>query len=264
MRPTPKPMTVANYELALKRLKEPRTASAFDYEKAVAFLVALGIPETHIREGSIPETSLRYIIDVLARRLPPEQATTGLHVGNYAGLSLTALAAAAIARHVGSLVVAVDANLPHRGTFHTQDIVCKLLDRYALSANVILICGYSGEKAPSNNGWVIDGYDPAARILDEAAPTGVLRSLARLVTRQFDWVLVDGNHDAVYLERDLQNLVPLMRPGGLVFLDDCTDWWPAIKRIFASYSTQNQTAWQPLGTDGRIGVLRLGSAGDLP
>ena len=113
----------------------------------------------------------------------------------------------------------------------------------------------SGDKAPSNNGWVVDGYDPVAHFADEAAPRGTLRNLGRLVPGAVDWALLDGNHDGDYLRADLAALAGLVRPGGLVLLDDCTSAWPAIKRTFTETATASEH-WTAIGSDGRVGVLK--------
>ena len=45
----------------------------------------------------------------------------------------------------------------------------------------------------------------------------------------------------------------LLRPGGVLVLDDVSSEWFEIERVFAELDA---TVFEKLGTDGRVGVLR--------
>ncbi len=111
--------------------------------------------------------------------------------------------------------------------------------------------GYSLEKNPGNDGSMIAGYDPAAAFAHENAPVNVLQNLRSLDMR-FRWASLDGNHEPAYLQAELDQLRPLMTDDGLVFLDDCDQYWPDIKAVFENA----RDGWRPVGKDNRTGVLR--------
>jgi hypothetical protein len=87
----------------------------------------------------------------------------------------------------------------------------------------------------------------------------VLLSLAA-VGLQLDVAVVDGSHNAAYLRRELEAIVPLLRVGALLVLDDVTDAWAGIRDLFGELGAPG-SAWplEALDHDGRIGVLRRAS-----
>jgi len=229
---------LARYEAtkaAIARSSEP----IHDYEQLLVLAAEAGADPSRLRTGSITNESLDFILDRI-------DGGPGLHVGNYAGVSLAYLAA-----RTDGLVVAVDPNVSHWGPRKAQDVVVRLLQDAGVENRVLLVCGYSLERNPTYNGSVIDGYDPSVEYRNEAAPVDVLRNLRSLGVK-FGWMLLDGNHDASYLRAELEHAEPLLRDGGVVFLDDCNAYWPEIRAVFESSGDR----WYPDGHDGRIGVLR--------
>jgi hypothetical protein len=210
-----------------------------DYAKLLQLAVDAGVDAEYLQVGSIPVESLDFVLGRI-------EEGPGLHIGNYAGVSLAYLAA-----KTDEVVVAVDPNVPHWGHAHPQDIVVRLLTAAGVQDRVLLVCGYSLEKNPSNDGSIVDGYDPAAECSNEFAPEHVLQNL-RSYDMRFGWALLDGNHEPGYLRAELDELAPLIRDGGRVFLDDCDPHWPEIRDVFMT----SRDGWSPEGTDGRIGVLR--------
>jgi hypothetical protein len=189
--------------------------------------------------GSMDREGLDFILDRI-------ETGPGLHIGNYAGLSLAYLAG-----HTGDVVVAVDPNVEHWGLPHPQDVVVRLLHAAGVEDRVLLVCGYSLGWNPSNDGSVIAGYDPGEQYPNEIAPVGVLPLLEGF-QMQFGWAVLDGNHDPDYLRAELDHLAPLLREGGLAFLDDCDAYWPEIRAVFEGVPE----GWRADGHDHRIGVLR--------
>ena len=114
--------------------------------------------------------------------------------------------------------------------------------------------GTPGRRTRATKDRVVEGYDPTAEYDNEIAPECVIESLASLGIR-FRWALLDGNHTGEYLRAELDACVPLIEPGGHVFLDDCSESWPEIRDVFRS----ELDGWVAEGTDGRIGVLRRSS-----
>jgi predicted O-methyltransferase YrrM len=224
---------------AIARSSEP----IHDYEQLLVLAAEAGADPQRLRQGSITHASLDFILDRV-------DGGPGLHIGNYAGVSLAYLAA-----NTDGLVVAVDPNVAQWGPRKAQDVVVRLLQEAGVENRVLLVCGYSLERNPTYNGSVIDGYDPSVEYLNEAAPVDVLQNLRSLGIR-FGWVLLDGNHDASYLQAELEHVEPLLEDGGVVFLDDCNSYWPEIRAVFANSGDR----WYPDGHDDRIGVLRRASA----
>jgi hypothetical protein len=210
-----------------------------DYDDLLRVALDAGVEEAMLRASSMPVASLDFVLDQI-------EGGPGLHVGNYAGVSLAYLAA-----RIDGLIVAVDPNVTYQLLTHPQDTVAKLLAAAGVQDRVVLICGYSRSKNPSNQGRVLDGYDPLTEFANEIAPESVLANLRELGV-QFGWALLDGNHNANYLRAELAELRPLILPDGKVFLDDCSESWPDIRDVFGSAPD----GWHAEATDGRTGVLR--------
>ena len=99
-------------------------------------------------------------------------------------------------------------------------------------------------------------FDVARRALVRSrgcALVFALHNLGYLAPRSLDWALLDGNHDGEYLHAELARLLGVMKPGSLVFLDDCDDSWPEVAAAFDAEG--RSAAWRTVATDGRIGVL---------
>src|SRR5437899_2549501 len=77
------------------------SATTRDYASLARIAVDAGVDLENLLTGSISVESLEFVLDRI-------EAGPGLHIGNYAGLSLTYLAA-----HTDDLIVAVDPNVPH-------------------------------------------------------------------------------------------------------------------------------------------------------
>jgi len=225
----------ATVKAALAQSREP----VRDYDELMVLAIEAGVDRERLAAGSITVASLDFILERI-------NGGPGLHIGNYAGISLTYLAA-----HTDDLVVAIDPNIVRWGPTRAQDVVVRLLQAAAVDDRVLLLCGYSLERNPSYSGRIVDGYDPSVEYRNEAAPVAVLRNLRALGIR-FAWALVDGNHDGSYVGAELERLEDLLSDDGVVFLDDCTPAWPEVLAAFDHAGT----GWYADGHDGRVGVLR--------
>lgn len=223
-----------------------------DYEEMLSFLMGRGIPEEHLRDGSIPPSSLEFIVSEIVDLLPPVPAHGyhGLHVGNFVGISLASVTGALAAMHPSSVMVSIDPNLTHRGIEHPQDHVLALLKRFNLQNNSLVIGGYSQSKSISNDGVTFDGYDPATAFAGEAACENCLASLTRLGGK-FHLALVDGNHEGDYVSRELRALAPLLAEGAVLVMDDVNQAWDEIASIFASL---DEYGFEAKSSDGRVGL----------
>ncbi len=90
---------------------------AYSYRSAIEFHAARGLVRSQVVAGSIPESSLEFCSASLDRFLPARagEPVTGLHVGNFIGVSLCHVTDYARKRDERSVVVSVDPNLTHRG-----------------------------------------------------------------------------------------------------------------------------------------------------
>lgn len=224
----------------------------FQYESLIDFHVSRGLSRANVVEGSIPAASLSFIRDVL-RESVEQTPLHGLHIGNYVGVSLAYIAATLRSLHPDSRTVAIDPNLPHRGTVNPQSHVAALLRACGLQGDIVLAAGYSGVKSVSNDGVIFAGYDPFANHDEEAGVENVLRSLSLLYPRRFGFAILDGNHDARYLRTELDFIARLLAPKSLVVLDDVDDAWLEIKEVYQSIG---DSRFEAISTDGRVGILR--------
>jgi predicted O-methyltransferase YrrM len=234
---------------------------AFSHADLLDYLEARGLDRDQVRQGSIPEPSLAFLASILKEKHDGQEIIRGLHVGNFLGVSLAYLTDAATHIHSSSVIVAVDPNLEHRGITHPQDHVCALLNHLGLSENVLLCCGFSHAKNVGNDGRnYLENYrfleteEIATKIAQEHAPHGVFGNLQKLVSTPFDFALIDGNHESVYVEEELRKIHPLMKRGGYIFMDDISEGWPMLKQVF---ETSSNTLFRIAEADGRVGVLEV-------
>jgi predicted O-methyltransferase YrrM len=228
-----------------------KASHEFSYEDALSLLDRLGIDPSQSREGSMPLASLQFMQSHFDR-LDTSRPIIALHVGNFLGVSLAYLVHTLRRLHPDSRVVSVDPNLTHRGIPQTMETVLVLLNYFGLEDRVAILTGYSLEKNVSNQGEIFAGYDPVANWENERSCTHQLDLLNALARGVFDLCLMDGNHDGDYLQRELDRVRQLLRPGGLLVLDDVSTAWPEIQWFFNSISPDQ---FQKLSTDDRIGLL---------
>jgi hypothetical protein len=245
----------ARYEVAKAAITHT-TEPIHDYDQLMVLAIEAGADAERVRAASISVESLHFILDRIAGdRIAGNRAGgPGLHIGNYAGVSLAYLTA-----HTDGLVVAIDPNAIRWGSTRGQDVVVRLLDAAGVDDRVLLLCGYSLQRNAGVNGRVIDANDPTGEFSTEPAPDHVLRNLHALGI-EFAWMLVDGHHDGAYVQAELEQLEPLLRDGGVVFLDDCSEHYPEILALFERPGSR----WRADGYDGRIGVLRRTSDQSQP
>jgi Methyltransferase domain len=230
---------------------------AFDYEEAVGLLVAMGCDEEAVRSGSIQDGSLKFVGETIGERLGSERPLQALHVGNFVGLSLASLTSGLVERNGRSTVVSIDPNIQHVGIENTQTYTLALLTRFGLQHNSLLVCGYSLEKVPGNDGIKNADYEPLTA--SEVACESTLASLQRLGTR-FSVVMMDGHHDAWYLRRELALVQDMLEEGGLLFLDDVSAIWKGIRELFKELDEDSAWSLEQVGYDGRVGALQKRTA----
>jgi hypothetical protein len=234
---------------------------SFSYDEIIAFLCKRGLDEQQVREGSIPDSSLRYLASILLDASDKSGPLLGLHIGNFLGVSLAFLTSTVRNIHPNSIVLAIDPNLEHRGMAHPQDHVCALLHHFGLSSHVTLCCGFSCASNIANDGRNYeDNYrllyaeEIAASVEQSIAPQQIISQLQRLGAGPFDFAVIDGNHESDYVRQELEQIHALMKPGALVFMDDVSEGWPMLKQVF---ETSNTSLYHCREGNGRIGVLEV-------
>jgi Methyltransferase domain len=222
------------------------TPSAAHVEGSIRFLVERGLDAIQVREGSMPAQSLEYLAETILDRLPADRPLRALHVGNFVGVSLVYITWLVSERHPESLVVSIDPNVQHREVENPQSHVFALLDRFNMLSRNLIINGYTLGRS-ADEALTEEQYASAA------ACENVLRSLHGLAGSCFDLVVIDGDHDEDYLSREIDAIRGLLTDGGIVVLDDITDW-PGVAAVFKRVSGDD--SFVKLGDDGRIGILQ--------
>jgi Methyltransferase domain len=121
--------------------------------------------------------------------------------------------------------------------------------------------GYSTNKTVSNDGIAFvdeNGleYDPYSGFQSEQSCEDTLSNLCTISQGKFDFAVVDGNHEGSHLRRETAMVRRLLRPEGILILDDVSDAWTEIK---AEYDDLRSKGWRAVTADGRVGVLQTGS-----
>lgn len=229
---------------------------AYEYESAVTFLVERGLPEDQVRGGSMPEPSLKACSTVLRAELDSAKPVAVLHVGNFVGVSLSWFAELVRGWQAGSRVIGLDPNVVHRGIERPQEQVIAVLREFGLERLVLLITGYTLTKnaGDAEEGDVRRGFDR------DQSPENALVHLAAVAPGQVDVAVMDGNHEASYLRRELESVRRLLRPGGLMILDDVFDWDSLAPIARELEAAPDATL---LARDYRVGIWRI-SGTELP
>lgn len=232
----------------------------FDYDDALDFLNRsnrsgnreVRASSKDFMQGSIPEAELAVIASHL-NGLVADRALKGLHIGNFVGLSLAYLTDAARKLHPESVIVSVDPNVPHRGVDNPQDMVLGLMTRYGLESSWLPIAGFTLKRGELTELQNHKKSTTAFSSYYGFAPEYVLHNLEKLGV-QFDFALIDGNHDAEYLNREIQFLSKLVRPGGFLFLDDVDEEWDGVIELFDNL---DGSRFCKVAHVGRIGVVQI-------
>lgn len=226
----------------------------FTHREAVKWLVSTGCQQSEVEAGSMPPGSLDYAWSLIAPHLPAGPVR-GLHIGNFVGVSLAFFTHAAAKHHADSFIVSIDPNIPHRGIENPMQKVIGLLEHFGLENNSVLLSGYSLEKNYANDGLNYETGEARSTNLYAAQPscTRQLRHLLALCPGRFDFAMIDGNHDGDYLSGELVIINQLLRPEGMLLLDDVGDGWFEIEQI---YDKIDQRLYRKLGADGRVGLLQ--------
>lgn len=232
---------------------EPRE---FKYDEAVRYVVGLRVaPEDQIRKASIPEGSLDYLSNFFGNCFTGDRPLVALHVGNFVGISLVWLAGCLRRFHKDSLVVSVDPNISHLDVRYPLDVVTRIVNYYSLQKNILFLVGYSLESNLRNDVSTLQS-NSHRDLKPDIGFENVLKNLALLSHGNYDLALMDGNHNASYLRREIDCVHHLLGGRGLLVLDDVSDYWQERAGLKDVYDMIDETKFMKEGTDGRVGILR--------
>lgn len=238
------------FKRAVRERKRPAAAD-YNWADAHSFLSGLGCDRKQVGDGSISEQSLVYSCKVLEQHVK-SRPVVGLHIGNFVGISLCHYVDFVRRLDENSVVVSIDPNLTHRGIHNPLDKVISCLNHFGLQSNAIILTGFSLEKSVSNDGVKITpDYDPAIMFNSEMSCENQLPMLVRLMPDQFDFAVIDGNHEGSYLTREIDLIYRLLKPNGILVADDVN--WNELGRV---YATLNPERFEPAGSDGRVGLAK--------
>jgi hypothetical protein len=236
----------------------------YSYSAAIEFHSARGLPRGHLIGGSMPESTLAFCSKSLDDLIPTagDKPLVGLHIGNFLGVSLSHFTNYVRQRNDKSVIVSIDPNLTHQGIEYPQKHAIAVLNHFGLQRNAIVCVGYSINKTLSNDGIAFVGqngveYDPYSGFQTEQSCEDTLSNLCAFSEGKFDFAVVDGNHEGSHLRREAALLRRLLRPGGILILDDVSEAWTEIK---AEFDDLRSKGWRAVAADGRVGLLQSGSA----
>ncbi len=222
----------------------------FSYHDAVALLAARGLDWPTVGLGSMGPAGLGFIQATISSHFPKESPVQTLHIGNYVGVSLAALSATTLELDPRSRTVSIDPNMPHLGVNDPQAHVFALLAELGLQDANVVICGYTFERNPTIG---FDGRDLTVEWQSGSACENVLPSLRELGVR-FDVALLDGSHVGSYARREVEVLAELIRPNGLLFLDNVEQGFEEIEELFRD-AADGALPFERLGYREPVGVL---------
>jgi hypothetical protein len=230
----------------------PKEKTQISYDDIVKELVEKNIDRDQILSGSIPESYLNEIAGIIKESFG-NQPIVGLHIGNFVGVSLVYLSGILINFNNRNHIVSIDPNIPHRGVDNPQSKVLYLINKYGLNNNISILNGYTLSKSISNDGNDYTKYDPIENNSNEYSCENQLEMLNRISNESFSYAIIDGNHEGDYLSSELFKIQKLICRKGLIIIDDVSEGWPEIKKLYESIHDSNL---EKIFADDRIGVLR--------
>lgn len=226
--------------------------TAYTYNAAMDFLVDCGLNADQIKSVSMDEPSLLFCAAAL-QKLEIQEAVYGLHIGNAVGMSLAYFSHVVQELHPDSIMASIDPNIHHEGVDNPLSKVIALLNHFGFQNRNLILTGYTLEKNISSDGHVSGSYDPVVEVEHEHSCENQLDILDRMGGFKFHFCVIDGNHDPVYLRREIDSVDRLLKPGGILILDDVSRRWRDLQRVYQSIEPSK---YDDLGTDGRVGILR--------
>lgn len=227
----------------------------YNYEKSIEVLVSLGLDEEQIRYGSIPEDSLSFLFKTVDKSLSNFPQIKALHIGNFVGISLTYLSNAFKLINSNCVLVSIDPNLSHRGIRNPQKYVLHLLDRFDFHDMNLVLTGFSLSQNLMDDAGVF--YHSELNYKDypdsHVAPTNILKNLKDIGT-QFNFILIDGNHEEKYLYEEIHLCTEILDKNGLLILDDINNGWDDINRVFKKLFADKR--FEFLASNDRIGIFK--------
>jgi predicted O-methyltransferase YrrM len=222
----------------------------YSYDSSVDYILKnFEISEFDIRDGSIPENSMEFACEAI-KSVFKNDSIAAIHIGNFIGVSLAYLTNYLKNLNNNSFVISIDPNIPHRKVINPQYVVNSVLSNFDLEKNTLLINSYSGDfndyiesRTNSNITYCYEnGY----------APLDALGKLLKLNNNFIHVAFVDGNHEKSSLIYEVETIHKLLTKGGLLVLDDVTDYWYEVKEVYESIEKVGFQKWL---YDERVAIL---------
>ncbi len=158
------------------------------------------------------------------------------------------------AQHPDALMLSIDPNITHLHIENPQQYVTRLVERFGLARRHLLLTGYTLEKNIGTYDATLPDLmlDAVERMPREAASENVLPNLAQLGLK-FDFVVIDGNHDAAYLTRELDVIQPMLATPAILILDDVSAHWERVTELYTRFLSSS--VFVQVARDGRLGIL---------
>ncbi|MFC2102921.1 hypothetical protein ACFLSS_00665 [Bacteroidota bacterium] len=227
----------------------------YDYELSIQKLVEKELDEEQIREGSIPENSLDFLFKTIMRKLYELAPIKVLHIGNFVGVSLLYITESILKINPSSIVVSIDPNISHRGINNPMKYVNYLLNQFGFQKNSIILTGYSLEKNISNDGNPLYFLKSDNTLNSESGycSSSILENLIK-IDANFNFALIDGNHEGNYLRREIELINKLLDKDGFLVIDDVNQNWEEVELVFQEIIKQQK--YKFISTDNRIGIVQ--------
>lgn len=245
---------IRRQKLAGETARTQMATGGYSYAAALRELVGYGIEGADIHAASLFRGSLELCAQTLERYLVTDRPVVGLHIGNYLGVSLCFFLDWMKRTHPDGLVISIDPNIAHQGVENPQQYVTRLAEHFGLTRQHVLIVGYTLEKnmGDGNDSASEAKTDASMRQSHESAPEDVLPHLARLGVK-IDFVLIDGNHDAAYLTRELQWIEQMLNERAILIFDDVSEYWARMQNVYETLASGRE--YVEVGRDSRLGIL---------
>lgn len=154
--------------------------------------------------------------------LHPYFSGNGLQIGGFIGL--THLYIANYLKSKKGTLTTIDPNLHHESVSNCFQIMSFLTNKYKLHTNSLLVCGYS---------------DPQINVLKSLGVS-------------YDFVIVDGYHDEINVDRDVLLADQVLKTGGHLIMDDI-DYWEAPRLYYQNFPLEG---YEKIDVNPRVGLLR--------
>ncbi|RJG40884.1 CmcI family methyltransferase [Mesorhizobium sp. DCY119] len=186
-------------------------------EKRLGYLAHRACTLEHQMKGRLATTVETIVLRSLVAAAPMRNEVSILEIGTLFGIGAAAM---------------YEAATNESGSVHLT--VIDPLDGYYAAGNRDLLTGAQVNEATLRQNWSLapvpeDSFTIIKRLSNDP------EAIKEAAQRQYDVVVIDGDHSYEGVKFDFENYSKLVRPGGYIIVDDYdVDEWPDIKRYVDS------------------------------